>query len=88
MKTMLRIALAALSIANIGPAFAGEGGDVVAAQSGYVYPNFWGTESTQHASAASRAPAQSNGATIGTYATQSSNGTWLTWLLPPTPYGS
>ena len=30
MKTMLRIGLAALSIANIGPAFAGEGGDVAA----------------------------------------------------------
>jgi hypothetical protein len=46
-----------------------------------MYQDFWGTEGAQQTPAA-KALAQSNGATIGTYPTQSSEGTWL---FPPDP---
>ena len=78
MKTTLLAAVAAVGL-SIAPAFAAD----MQSNSGYMYPNFWGTEAAQQAPAA-KAPAQSNGATIGVYATQSGQGTWL---FPPNPNG-
>ena len=49
--------------------------------SGYVYSDFWGTETAQQAPAG-KAPVQANGPTTGIYVTQSSHGTWL---FPPNP---
>jgi hypothetical protein len=77
MKTMLLAAVTALGL-GVAPAFAAD----VQSNSGYVYPNFWGTEATQQQAPAAQAPVQSSGATIGVYATQSSHGTWL---FPPNP---
>jgi hypothetical protein len=79
MKTTFLAAVAALGL-GIAPALAAG----MQSDSGYKYPDFWGTAAAQQAPAA-RAPAQSNGATIGTYVTQSrSQGTWL---FPPDPNG-
>ena len=78
MKTTFLAAVAAVGL-SIAPAFAAD----VQGNSGYTYPDFWGTEAVQPAPAA-KAPAQSNGATIGAYVTQSSQGTWL---FPPNPNG-
>jgi hypothetical protein len=79
-KTMRTTLLAAVTALGLGaaPAFAAD----VQSNSGYVYPNFWGSEATQQRAPAAQAPVQSNGATIGVYATQSSHGTWL---FPPNP---
>lgn len=79
MRTTLLAAVAAVGF-GIAPAFAAD----MQGNSGYMYPNFWGTEGAQQAPAA-KAPAQSNGATISTYATQSRN--QGTWLFPPNPNG-
>jgi hypothetical protein len=76
MKTTLLAAVAALGL-GVAPAFAAD----MQSNGGYTYPDFWGTETVQQAPAA-KAPAQSNGATVGTYATQSVQGTWL---FPPDP---
>ncbi len=78
MKTTLLAALAALGL-GIAPAFAAD----LSGNSGYTYPDFWGTDAVQQVPAA-KTPVQSNGATVGTYATQSSQGTWL---FPPNPNG-
>ena len=75
MKTMLLAGVTALGL-GAAPAFAAD------VNSGYVYPNFWGSEVTQQQAPAAKAPVQSSGATIGVYATQSSHGTWL---FPPNP---
>ena len=77
MRNMLLAAVTALGL-GVAPAFAAD----VQSNSGYVYPNFWGTEAAQQQAPAAKAPAQSSGATIGVYATQSSHGTWL---FPPNP---
>ena len=79
MRAMLLAAVTALGL-GVAPAFAAD----VQSNSGYVYPNFWGTEATQQQVPATKAPVQSSGATIGVYATQSSHGTWL---FPPNPNG-
>jgi hypothetical protein len=76
MKITLLAAVAALGL-GVAPAFAAD----MQSNSGYTYPDFWGTETVQQAPAA-KAPAQSNGTVIGVYATQSSHGTWL---FPPDP---
>ena len=76
MKITLLAAVAAIGL-GVAPAFAAD----LSSNSGYMYPNFWGDSAAQQAPTAN-APAQSNGATIGTYATQSSHGTWL---FPPNP---
>jgi hypothetical protein len=76
MKTTLLAAVAAIGL-GIAPAFAAD----MQSNSGYTYPNFWGTETTPQAPVA-KAPVQSNGASVGVYATQSSHGTWL---FPPNP---
>lgn len=78
MKTTLLAAVAAMGL-GIAPAFAAD----MQSNSGYVFPNFWGTAAVQQAPAA-KAPAQSQGSSIGTYTTQSSQGTWL---FPPNPNG-
>jgi hypothetical protein len=78
MKTTLLAAVAAVGL-GIAPVFAAD----MQSNSGYMYPNFWGTATAQQAPSA-KAPAQSNGATIGVYATQSGRGTWL---FPPNPNG-
>jgi hypothetical protein len=77
MKTTLLAAVAAVGL-GIGPAFAAD------SNSGYAYPDFWGTDAAQQAPAAN-VPAQANSATVGTYATQSSQEG--TWLFPPSPNG-
>ena len=74
MRTTLLAAVAALGLVA-APAFAAD----QASNSGYMYPNFWGDQTAQRAPTAN-APTQSNGATIGIYATRSSQGTWL---FPP-----
>jgi hypothetical protein len=78
MKTTLLAAVAAVGL-GIAPAFAAD----MQGNSGYMYPDFWGTDAAQQAPAA-KAPVQSNGATISTYVTRSSQGTWL---FPPNPNG-
>jgi hypothetical protein len=77
MRTTLLAAVAALGL-GVAPAFAAD----QASNSGYVYPDFWGNHAAQSAPTA-KAPAQSNGETIGIYLTQRSHGTWL---FPPNPY--
>ena len=78
MKTTLLAAVAAVGL-SIAPAFAADMGS----NSGYMYPDYWGTETAQQAPAA-KPVAQSDAATVGTYVTQSSQGTWL---FPPNPNG-
>jgi hypothetical protein len=78
MKTTLLAAVAAVGF-GITPAFAAE----LSSNSGYVYPDFWGTETAQQLPAA-KAQTQSDGAAIGTYVTQSGQGTWL---FPPNSNG-
>jgi hypothetical protein len=43
---------------------------------GYEFPDFWGDAAAQHAPVAT-VPNQAATGTLGTYATQSSHGTWL-----------
>jgi hypothetical protein len=74
MRTKLLAAVAALGL-GVAPAFAADNA------SGYVYPDFWGTQAAQQAPAG-KAPVQANGPTTGIYVTQSSHGTWL---FPPNP---
>jgi hypothetical protein len=76
MRTTLLAAVAALGL-GIAPAFAAD----LSSNSGYTYPDFWGDQATQQTPAAPTS-GPSNGATIGTYVTQSSHGTWL---FPPNP---
>jgi hypothetical protein len=72
MKITLLAAVVATGL-GIAPAFADNA-------SGYVYSDFWGDHT---AAPAAQAPAHSSsGASIGTYVTQSSHGTWL---FPPNP---
>ena len=72
----LLAAVAALGL-GVAPAFAADNA------SGYVHPDFWGTQAAQQAPAsAGKAPVQANGPTAGIYVTQSSHGTWL---FPPNP---
>jgi hypothetical protein len=77
MRTKLLAAVAALGL-GAAPAFAAD----LSSNSGYLYPNFWGNEAAQQPAPAAKTSAQSSGATIGVYATQSSHGTWL---FPPNP---
>ena len=77
MRTTLLAAVAAVAF-GIAPAFAAD----MQSNSGYAYPDFWGTEPT-HQVPLAKVPAQPNSATIGTFVTRSSPGTWL---FPPNPY--
>ena len=78
MKTTLLAAVAAVGF-GIAPAFAAD----MPSNSGYAFPDFWGTEPT-HQVPLAKVPAQLNSATIGTFVTRSSPGTWL---FPPNPNG-
>ena len=49
--------------------------------SGYVFPDFWGDAAAQQ-TATTQVPNQTGGASVGTYVTQTSHGTWL---FPPNP---
>ena len=77
MKTTVIAAVAALGL-GIAPAFAAD----MQSNSGYAYPNFWGTNTAQQQAPAAKTPAQTSGSSIGVYATQSGHGTWL---FPPNP---
>jgi hypothetical protein len=48
---------------------------------GYEFPDFWGDMPAQQSTV--HAPSQAGGASVGTYDTQTSHGTWL---FPPNPY--
>jgi hypothetical protein len=48
--------------------------------SGYEFPDFWGNAPAQQT--ATHVPDQAGGASIGTYVSQTSHGTWL---FPPNP---
>ncbi len=78
MKIMLRAALAALSIANIGSAYASdsEGGQIANARFTEI-PGFVAQAPAQNAPAVVTAQ---NGQRVQTYVAQSSHGTWL---FPP-----
>ncbi len=78
MKTTLLAAVAAIGL-GVTSAFAAN----IPSNGGYMYPDHWGDKAPQQVSAA--VPAESNGASLGVYATQSGQGTWL---FPPTPYGN
>ena len=69
MKIMLRAAMFALSISNIAPAFAGDGGPTDHP------PQAWIAQGPVQ-TALSVATAQ-NGEAVHTYVTQSNHGTWL-----------
>jgi hypothetical protein len=51
---------------------------------GYVYPDFWGGETTQHVPAAQPSHSAS-GTPVGVFATQSNHGVYL---FPPNPNGN
>jgi hypothetical protein len=82
MKTRFTSAtlLAAVTVLGLGvaPAFAADAN----ANSGYVYPDFWGDEAAQQQVPSATAPVHTDGAPIGAYVTNSSHGTWL---FPPNP---
>jgi len=79
MKIMLRAALAALSLASIGPAFAeSEGGPNSNTQFTEI-PGVIAQAPAQNAPAVATARTQS-GQAVQVYATQSGRGTWL---FPP-----
>jgi hypothetical protein len=50
-------------------------------RNGYEFPDFWGDVPAQQTPV--HAPSQAGGASVGTYDTQTSHGTWL---FPPNPY--
>ncbi len=77
MKIMLRAAIAALSIASIGSAIAGEGEGTVANTQFTEVPGVVAQATIQNAPPVATAQ---NGQTVQTYVTQSSHGTWL---FPP-----
>jgi len=82
MRIMLRAAMAALSFASIGPAFAGEGdGGTVANTFFTELPRVVAEAPVQNAPAVATAQ---NGQAVQTYITQSRRGTWL---FAPNPNG-
>jgi hypothetical protein len=81
MKTMFLAAAAALTL-GMGSAFAQSSQSA----SGYVYPGFWGTPAAQSAPR-SDSVSQSNGGSMGTYATQTHTEHNGTWLFPADPWG-
>ena len=74
MKILLRAALTALSIANIGPAFAGDGEGPVANTRFTEIPGV--VAQAQPPNASSVVTAQ-NGQGVRVFATQSNHGSWL-----------
>ena len=76
MKTMLRVALAAISIGSVSPAFAESEGGAVANSYFTSLPGVVSQAPEQNAPVISG----QNGQSIGAYVTNSSHGTWL---FPP-----
>jgi hypothetical protein len=74
MKIMLRAALAALSIASIGSAYADSEGGQVANTQFTSTPGFLAQAPAQNAPAVATAQ---NGQAVQAYVTQSSHGTWF-----------
>ena len=70
MKTMMLTAAAAIGFGMTSAMAASAG------TSGYEFPDFWGNAAAQHAPVAA-VPNPAATGTVGTYATQSSHGTWL-----------
>jgi hypothetical protein len=82
MKIMLRAAIAALSFASIGPAFAGEGDGGTVANTFFTdLPSVVAQAPVQNAPAVATAQ---NGQAMHAYITQSGRGTWL---FAPNPNG-
>lgn len=81
MKIMLRTAIAALSIASIGPAFAGDGDGPAANTFFTELPGVVAQAPVQNAPAIATAR---NGQVVQTYVTRSTHGTWL---FPPNQNG-
>jgi hypothetical protein len=79
MKIMLRAAIAAVSIASIGSAIAGEGEGTVANAQFTEVPGVVAQAAVQNAPSVATAQ---NGRTVLAYVAQSSHGTWL---FPPNP---
>lgn len=79
MKIMLRAALAALSIASITPAFAGDGGDLAPNTFFTRLPGVTVTAQAQVQNAPAVTTAQ-NGQQVYAYVANSRSGTWL---FPP-----
>ena len=50
--------------------------------SGYEFPDSWGNVPAQQTTTTAQVPSQVGGASVGTYITQTSHGTWL---FPPNP---
>jgi hypothetical protein len=84
MRTSLFAAIAILTIAGSGAAFAGYGANSV--PDGYAYPDFWGEAPAQQAPAFTT-PERSTDPSISTYPTQSMPANHGTYLFPPNPYG-
>jgi hypothetical protein len=82
MRIMLRAAIAALSFASIGPAFAGEGDGGTVANTFFTdLPGVVAQAPVQNAPAVATAQ---NGQAMHAYITQSGRGTWL---FAPNPNG-
>ena len=79
MKTMFLAAAAVLSL-GVGSAFA----QTSPTEGGYVYPDYWATQTAQQSAPKSHPVAQSDGDAIGTYVTHTQNDG--TWLFPPDPW--
>jgi hypothetical protein len=83
MDTMKVSTLMLATVATLGIGISSAFAQGSAAESGYVYPDFWGTAATQPAPQG-HIVAQPNGDSVGTYVTHSEhNGTWL---FPPDPW--
>jgi hypothetical protein len=84
MRTGLFAAIAILTIAGSGAAFAGNGDNSV--PNGYAVQDFCGQIPAQQAPAFT-APEHGTRASISTYPTQSVPANHGTYLFPPNPYG-
>jgi hypothetical protein len=83
MRTGLFAAIAILTIAGSGAAFASNGDNPV--PDGYAFPDFWGRVPAQQAAAFMR-PEHGPGPSISTYPTQSMPADQGTYLFPPNPW--
>jgi hypothetical protein len=81
MKIMLRAAIAAMSLASIGSAYAGEGEGTVANTRFTEIPGVVAQAPVQNAPPVATAQ---NGKAVQTYVTRSGRGTWL---FPPNQTG-
>jgi hypothetical protein len=77
-STTLLAAITALGLGVVPALAAGPN-----ANSGYEFPDFWGTAAAQQAPSAQTAN-RADGSGVGTYVTQTGHGTWL---FPPNPNG-